>query len=42
VLSGGSDERDMITVPPIEDDEREQTQFVSRATLVEIIKPRVE
>jgi len=42
VLAGGSDERDMITVPPINDDEREQTQFVSRATLVQIIKPRVE
>ena len=42
VLSGGSDERDMITVPPLSDDEREQAQFVSRATLVSIIKPRVE
>ncbi len=42
VLSGGSDERDMITVPPLSDDEREQAQFVSRATLVNIIKPRVE
>ena len=42
VLIGGSDERDMITVPPISDDDREQAQFVSRATLVHIIKPRVE
>jgi cell division protein FtsA len=42
VLAGGSDERDMITVPPINDDEGEQTQFVSRATLVQIIKPRIE
>jgi cell division protein FtsA len=42
VLSGGSDERDMITVPPINEDERDQTQFVSRATLNQIIKPRVE
>ena len=42
VLSGGSDERDMITVPPINEDERDQTQFVSRATLVQIVKPRVE
>jgi cell division protein FtsA len=42
VLAGGSDERDMITVPPINEDERDQTQFVSRATLVAIIKPRVE
>ncbi len=42
VLSGGSDERDMITVPPISEDERDSAQFVSRATLVQIIKPRVE
>ncbi|HTH34821.1 MAG TPA: hypothetical protein VL976_10655, partial [Xanthobacteraceae bacterium] len=33
VISGGTDERDMITVPPLNDDERDQTQFVSRATL---------
>ena len=42
VLSGGSDERDMIAVPPVDDDEREAPQFVSRANLVRIIKPRVE
>ncbi|HKA78820.1 MAG TPA: cell division protein FtsA [Xanthobacteraceae bacterium] len=42
VLSGGSDERDMIAVPPVDNDEREAPQFVSRATLVRIIKPRVE
>jgi cell division protein FtsA len=42
VLSGGSDERDMITVPPISEDERDQGHFVSRATLVSIVKPRVE
>jgi cell division protein FtsA len=42
VLTGGSDEGDMITVPPINQDEREQAQFVSRETLVHIIKPRVE
>jgi cell division protein FtsA len=42
VLVGGSDERDMITVPPISEDEREQPQFVSRAVLGQIIKPRVE
>jgi cell division protein FtsA len=42
VLLGGADERDMITVPPVGDDEREAPQFVSRATLVRIIKPRVE
>ena len=32
----------MITVPPVDDDEREPPQFVSRAQLVRIIKPRVE
>jgi cell division protein FtsA len=42
VLSGGSDERDMITVPPLSEDEREPAQFVSRATLVSIVRPRVE
>jgi cell division protein FtsA len=42
VLIGGSDERDMITVPPINEEEREQAQFVSRAALVHIVKPRVE
>ena len=30
VLAGGSDERDMISVPPVGDDEREPPQFVSR------------
>ncbi len=42
VMSGGADERDMITVRPVGDDEREPPQFVSRATLTRIIKPRVE
>jgi cell division protein FtsA len=42
VLAGASDERDMITVPPVGDDDREPPQFVSRATLVRIIRPRVE
>ena len=42
VLNGGSDERDMIAVPPVGDDEREAPQFVSRANLVRIIKPRAE
>jgi cell division protein FtsA len=42
VLTGGSDERDMVTVPSVGDDEREPPQFVSRAALVRIIKPRVE
>jgi cell division protein FtsA len=42
VLAGGSDERDMITVPAVGDDDREPPQLVSRASLVRIIKPRVE
>ena len=42
VLTGGSDERDMITVPPVGDDEREPPQFVARGALARIIKPRVE
>src|SRR6202008_2378969 len=42
VLSGGSDERDMITIPPANHGERESPQFVSRAQLVRIIKPPVE
>jgi cell division protein FtsA len=41
VLVGGSDERDMITVPPV-GDEREQAQSVPRSALVHIIRPRVE
>ncbi|MBZ0139187.1 MAG: cell division protein FtsA, partial [Pseudorhodoplanes sp.] len=42
VLAGGTDERDMITVPAVSDDPREPPQVVSRATLVQIIRPRVE
>ena len=42
VLTGGSDERDMITVPPVDDGAHETPQFVSRAQLVRIIKPRAE
>ncbi|MEA2992050.1 MAG: cell division protein FtsA, partial [Alphaproteobacteria bacterium] len=39
VLTGGSDERDMITIPPVGDEDREAPQFASRASLVRIIKP---
>ncbi|MFL6798202.1 MAG: cell division protein FtsA [Xanthobacteraceae bacterium] len=42
VLSGASDDRDVIAVPPLDGDEREPPHFVSRAHLVRIIKPRVE
>ncbi|HET7849409.1 MAG TPA: cell division protein FtsA [Pseudolabrys sp.] len=42
VLAGGSDDRDVVAVPPVGDEETEPPQFVSRAALVRIIKPRVE
>lgn len=42
VLAGGLDERDMISVPTVGVDERDPPNFVSRATLTRIIKPRVE
>jgi cell division protein FtsA len=42
VLLGGSDESDMISVPTIGEDERDQAQFVPRSALIEIIRPRIE
>jgi cell division protein FtsA len=42
VLAGGLDERDMIALPNTSGSDREAPQFVSRATLTHIIKPRVE
>ena len=42
MLAGGADERDMITVPPVGDDEREPPQFVSRAQVTRIVRPRIE
>jgi cell division protein FtsA len=42
LLTGAADEREMITVPSVADDDREPPQFISRAALVRIIKPRVE
>ena len=42
VLTGASDERDMIAVPAVDTDEREAPHFVSRAKISRIIKPRVE
>jgi cell division protein FtsA len=42
VLTGGSDDRDMIAVPAVDSDEAEVPHFVSRATLVRFIKPRLE
>jgi cell division protein FtsA len=40
VLVGASDERDMFAVPSVDDGD--VPQFVSRASLVRIIKPRIE
>ncbi len=42
VMPGGTDERDMISVPAVSDDPRDPPQAVSRANLVRIIRPRVE
>src|SRR6201997_1247444 len=42
VLTGASDERDMIAVPPAANAEREAPHLVSRASLARIIKPRIE
>jgi cell division protein FtsA len=42
VLAGASDERDMVAVPPADHDGAEAPQFVSRASLVRFIRPRVE
>jgi cell division protein FtsA len=42
VMAGGSDERDMISVPPVDHDDRDAPHYVSRAQLVRIVKPRVE
>ncbi len=42
VIGGGTDERDMIAVPPLSEEDREPPHFVSRGSLVRIIKPRVE
>ena len=42
VLAGGLDERDMVALPSVGGNDREAPQFVSRATLTNIIKPRVE
>jgi cell division protein FtsA len=42
VLSGHSDERDLVSVPPVGGGDREPPHIVSRATLISIVKPRVE
>ena len=42
VLSGGADERDMITVPAGNGEELLSSRSVTRATLTRIVKPRAE
>jgi cell division protein FtsA len=42
VLTGGADERNMITVPTFSGEDREAPRYVSRAELTRIIKPRAE
>lgn len=42
VLAGGAGERDMITITPVGDDERDAPQFVPRSALSRIIGPRIE
>ena len=41
-MSSSSDERDMITVPLVGEDERTQTNQVPKSQLVRIIRPRLE
>ncbi len=41
-VSGPSDDRDMINVPSVGDDEHEPPRIIPRAGLVRIIRPRVE
>jgi cell division protein FtsA len=42
VLTGGSDARDVMSVPSAGDDDRDAPQIVSRATIANIIRQRVE
>jgi cell division protein FtsA len=42
VLAGGADERDMITIPSVGQDERDTPQFVPRSALTRIIRARAE
>jgi cell division protein FtsA len=42
VLTGGADERNMITVPTVSGEDRDAPRIVSRAELTRIIKPRAE
>jgi cell division protein FtsA len=42
VLAGVSDDRDVIAVPAVGGDEREAPHLVSRASIINIVKPRAE
>src|ERR1700710_1758862 len=42
VLTGGSDARELMSVPSAGDDDRDAPQIVSRATIANIIRQRVE
>jgi cell division protein FtsA len=41
-LSSTSDETDILTIPPVGEDERDHPNTVPRSALIRIIKPRVE
>jgi cell division protein FtsA len=41
-LSSISDEKDIITIPPVGEDERDNPNAVPRSALIRIIRPRVE
>jgi cell division protein FtsA len=42
VLAGASDDRDVISVPPVVGDEREPPHMISRAAIIGVVKPRME
>ena len=41
-LPSAADERDILTVPPVSDDDRDIPNHIPRATLTRIIRPRIE
>jgi cell division protein FtsA len=41
-LQSASDDKDILTIPPVGEDERDHPNTVSRAALTRIIRPRVE
>ncbi|MBD9387549.1 cell division protein FtsA [Rhizobium sp. CG4] len=41
-LANGADERDMISIPPIGEDDRDQPSQVSRALVTRIVRARIE